>query len=286
MKITSKTTKKELKDILNLNVKAVKEKDKNLYDRIVYAGKMSKEDDSKVSRKDLVDLAKEVIKALGDSLVVTAVAEETPKAPSETPKAENSVKKLSKGKKAVEEKVEAPTETPTETEETPVEEPKKEEKVDKKSAKKSLGKKKEEPKKDGVTVLENTSKSEKTVQMAKLFPQTLEVGETKFELAPDIKTMEDLYKAYENDEEIMFAYYWTKRHLRQFPYFNGWLGQPKSFDNDLDLATAIYVSDEKKVSYQVSRYTEAVYTILPEDLEVEDDIRVAGGIEFQIYRAV
>lgn len=289
MKITSKTTKKELKDILNLNVKAVKEKDKNLYDRIVYTGKASKEDDSKVSRKDLVDLVKEVMKALGESLVVPAIAEETPVEVSEPaePKAENSVKKLSKGKKAVEEKVEAPSETPTpETVETPVEEPKKAEKVDKKkSANKSLGKKKEEPK-EGVTVLENTSKSEKTVQMAKLFPQTLEVGETKFELAPDIKTMEDLYKAYENDEEIMFAYYWTKRHLRQFPYFNGWLGQPKSFDNDLDLATAIYVSDEKKVSYQVSRYTEAVYTILPEDLEVEDDIRVAGGIEFQVYRAV
>ena len=88
------------------------------------------------------------------------------------------------------------------------------------------------------------------------------------------------------DEEIVFAYYWTKRHLKQFSYFGGWLGQPKSFDNDLDLATAIYVSDEKKVSYQVSMYTEAIYTILPTDFEETDGVRVAGGIEYQIYRAV
>ena len=99
--------------------------------------------------------------------------------------------------------------------------------------------------------------------------------------------MDDLYNAISNDEDIMFAYYWTKRHLKQFTYFGGWVGQPKSFDNDLDLATAIYISDEKKVAYQVSNYTEAIYTIIPTDLEVADDgIRYAGGIEFQIYRGV
>ena len=119
-----------------------------------------------------------------------------------------------------------------------------------------------------------------------MFPKTIEVGDAKYELAEDIKTLEDLYEALNKDEEIVFAYYWTKRHLKQFDYFMGWLGQPKSFDNDLDLATAIYVSDEKKVSYQVSMYTEAVYTILPTDFEEVDGVRVAGGIEFQIYRAV
>ena len=162
----------------------------------------------------------------------------------------------------------------------------KEEKVDKKSAKKSLGKKKEQPKKDGVTDLAPVTSSGKAVQLASAFPKTLEVGDSKYELAEDIKTLDDLYEALNKDEEIVFAYYWTKRHLKQFPYFGGWLGQPKSFDHDLDLATAIYVSDEKKVSYQVSMYTEAIYTILPTDFEVEDGVRIAGGIEYQIYRAV
>lgn len=291
MKITTKTTKEQLKNFLGANVKAVKEKDKDLFDRIAYADKMAKKDDSKVQRKDLVDLAKEVIALLGSAVAEPALAQETPLAPIE-PQAENSVKKLAKGvskkQKSMEETAESSEESGESEEETAEEtqETAKEEKVDnKKSAKKSLGGKKTAPKKDGVTALEG-SENQKTVQMAKAFPKTLTVGDTTYELAEDIKTLDDLYEALNKDEEIVFAYYWTKRHLKQFPYFGGWLGQPKSFDNDLDLATAIYVSDEKKVSYQVSMYTEAIYTILPTDFEETDGVRVAGGIEYQIYRAV
>lgn len=282
MKITTKTTKEQLKNFLGANVLAVRKKDKDLFDRIAYADKMAKKDDSKVSRKDLADLAKEVIALLGKAVVEPALAQETP-APAE-PKAENSVKKLAKG---VSKKQETKKEDSSDSGEEVAEAQEVEEKVDtKKSAKKSLGgKKKEAPKKDGVTVLEG-SENQKTVQMAKMFPKTLTVGDSKYELAEDIGTLDDLYEALNKDEEIVFAYYWTKRHLKQFPYFGGWLGQPKSFDSDLDLATAIYVSDEKKVSYQVSMYTEAIYTILPTDFEAEDGVRVAGGIEYQIYRAV
>ncbi len=288
MKITTKTTKEQLKNILGANVKAVKAKDKDLFDRIAYADKMAKTDDNKVTRKDLVDLVKEVIALLGDKIVEPALAQETPATPVE-PQAENSVKKLAKGVSKKQKSMEESSEESGESEETAEEtqeEPAKEEKVDKKSAKKSLGGKKTAPKKDGVTALEGSEKNQKTVQMAKAFPQTLTVGDTNYELASDIKNMEDLYNALGNDEEIVFAYYWTKRHLKQFHYFNGLLGQPKSFDNDLDLATAIYVSDEKKVSYQVSMYTEAVYSILPVDFEEVDGVRVAGGVEYQIYRAV
>lgn len=288
MKITTKTTKEQLKNFLGANVKAVKAQDKDLFDRIAYSDKMAKKDDSKVQRKDLVDLAKEVIALLGSAVVEPALAQEAPLAPIE-PQAENSVKKLAKGVSKKQKSMEESSEESGESEETAEETqeaPAKEEKVDtKKSAKKSLGGKKTAPKKDGVTALEG-SENQKTVQMAKAFPKTLTVGDTTYELAEDIKTLDDLYEALNKDEEIVFAYYWTKRHLKQFPYFGGWLGQPKSFDNDLDLATAIYVSDEKKVSYQVSMYTEAVYTILPTDFDIEDGVRVAGGIEYQIYRAV
>lgn len=274
MKITTKTTKEQLKSFLGANAKAVKEQSKELFDRIVYADKMAKKDDSKVQRKDLVDLAKEVMQLLGDAVTEIATAQPTVVA-------ENSTKKLAKG---VSKKQESNTE-----EEVPVSEETAEEQAEvdtKKSAKKSSkGGKKVAPKKDGVTVL-NPEASEKAVQLAKMFPQTLEVGDTKYELATDIKSMEDLYKALGDDQEIVFAYYWTKRHLKQFNYFNRLLGQPKSFDNDLDLTTAMYVSDEKKVAYTVSMSTEAMYTILPTDFEEEDGIRVAGGIEFQIYRAV
>ena len=283
MKITTKTTKEQLKSFLGANAKAVKTADKDLFDQIAYADKMAKKDDSKVTRKDLVDLVKSVIALLGDKCVEPALAQE--KAPA-TPQAENSVKKLAKGvSKKQETKEETSSEESGESENTAEETQGADEK--KEAPKKSLGgKKKPATKKEGVTVLNTDAdtNSEKAVQLAKAFPKTLEVGDSKYELAEDIKTLDDLYEALNKDEEIVFAYYWTKRHLKQFPYFGGWLGQPKSFDNDLDLATAMYVSDEKKVSYQISMYTEAVYTILPTDFEEVDGVRVAGGIEYQIYR--
>ena len=280
MKITTKTTKEQLKSFLGANAKAVKTADKDLFDQIAYADKMAKKDDSKVTRKDLVDLVKSVISLLGDKCVEPALAQE--KAPA-TPQAENSVKKLAKGvSKKQETKEETSSEESGESEKTAEETQGAEEK---KAPKKSLsGKKKPATKKEGVTDLEPTTSSDKAVQLAKMFPKTIEVGDAKYELAEDIKTLEDLYEALNKDEEIVFAYYWTKRHLKQFDYFMGWLGQPKSFDNDLDLATAMYVSDEKKVAYQISMYTEAVYTILPTDFEEVDGVRVAGGIEYQIYR--
>ena len=283
MKITTKTTKEQLKSFLGANAKAVKTADKDLFDQIAYADKMAKKDDSKVTRKDLVDLVKSVITLLGDKCVEPALAQE--KAPA-TPQAENSVKKLAKGvSKKQETKEETSSEESGESEKTAEETQGADEK--KEAPKKSLGgKKKPATKKEGVTVLNTDADSEKAVQLAKAFPKTLEVGDSKYELAEDIKTLDDLYEALNKDEEIVFAYYWTKRHLKQFSYFGGWLGQPKSFDNDLDLATAIYVSDEKKVSYQVSMYTEAIYTILPTDFEETDGVRIAGGIEYQIYRAV
>lgn len=271
MKITAKTTKEQLRAFIGANVKAVKKQDKDLFDRIDYADKMAKKDDSKVTRKDLADLAKEVIALLGDAVSTPALQ----------PVAENATKKLAKGvskKQEFSEPEETVAEESSESDETA-------EKVDKKSAKKSLGKKEKKAKKDGVTALEGTD-NPKTVQMAKVFPQTLEVEGTKYELANDIESMEDLYKALSDDKEIMFAYYWTKRHLKQFPYFSGLLGQPKSFPDDLDLASAIYVSEEQKVCYQVSSYTEAIYTVIPDDFEIENGVRFAGGIEFQIYKAV
>lgn len=276
MKITSKTTKQELADVLGANAKVVKEQDKNLYDQMAYTSDMMKKDEKKVTRRDLVDLVKDVMKALGDKFIEPALAQETP-APAVQPQAENAVKKLTKGVSKKQEMKPA-KEEPAKDEST-------EEQGAEKAPKKSLGKKNTTKKsKEGVTDLEPATSSDKAVQLAKMFPKEISVGDDTYELAEDIKTFDDLYDALEKDEDIVFAYYWTKRHLKQFDYFMGWLGQPKSFDNDLDLATAMYVSDEKKVAYQISMYTEAVYTILPTDFEEVDGVRVAGGIEYQIYR--
>ena len=276
MKITTKVSKEQLKQFINDNAKAVKSKDKNLYDRMMYTGKVAKEDDSKVARKELVDIAKETLKVLGEDTVITSleVKEETPV----EPVVENSVKKLSKG---VSKKQKSMEEVPKEIHvEEPAEQKVDEPKVDtKKSAKKSLGKKKEQPKKDDATAL-------KTETVQEMFPNTIEIEDSKYELAHDIQSMEDLYKALSNDEEIVFAFYWTKKMLKQTQYFMGMLGQPNNFKDDLDLATTIYVSEEMKIAYHVSRYTEGCYNTLPEDFEEVEGVRYAGSCEFQIYRAV
>ena len=271
MKITAKTTKEQLVQFIGMNAKEVQKQDKDLFSRLAYADKMMKADEKKVTKKDLVDLAREVMKSLGDKIVEPALAQETPV------KAENSTKKLSKGISKKQETKEVPESV--ESEKTAEEPAETEEKVDKKSAKKSLGKKK--AKKDDATTPEDG------IVQSDVFPETLKVGDTEYKLAHDIQSMDDLYNELEKDEaEIVFAFYWTKAHLKKYPYFYNMLGKPKSFEHDLDLATTIYVSEEKKIAYHISMYTEGCYNTLPEDFEEVDGIRYAGAVEFQIYRAV
>lgn len=261
MKITAKTTKQELKDFLGANAKAVSKKDKNLFERLAYADAMLKKDEKQVTRRDLAELAKEVIRVLGTKVVTPALAE----TPTETPtpvevKAENSVKKVKKAQ-----------------EETPVEEAEK-------TAKKSLGKKKE-AKKDGVKT--STTTNSREIPVAVEFPRTLEYGDNTFELADDIQSMDDLYDALMKEEVIIIAYYWTKRHLKQFPYFGNYLPAPKSFKDDLDITSCIFVSEEKRIAYSISSETDAIYMLLPGDIPVlseEEPIRLAGSTEYQIYR--
>ena len=298
MKITTKTTKEQLKTFLAKNALAVKETDKDLFDRLVYADKMCKTDDSKVQKADLVALVKEVMKVLGDKCVEPKSSKEektpvetpvkTEETPSETteaptePKAENSVKKLSKKSKTSSKTSDKATESKAEEPKTVAEEkPVEEKKVDsKKPAKKSLSKKKEETPKDDSVV---ESSEEKTTP--NMFPETLDVDGEEFKLAHEITSMDDLYDAISNGDRILFAFYWSRKLLKQFPYFNHMLGKPTSFKNDLDLANTIYVSDKKRIAYHTSIYTEGCYNTLPEDFEEVDGIRYAGATEFQIYKS-
>lgn len=157
-------------------------------------------------------------------------------------------------------------------------------KIPKEEMCKEESKQKEENKADNKSKKTENAKSVKALELICSFPPVLEFEGRKFELASDIQTMEDLYKAFEN-ESIICAFYWTKRHLRQFNYFNGDFEAPPEFQNDCDLATCMYISDEFKVAYAVSMYTEACYMIFPKDLEEDEDgIRYSGGVEFQIYR--
>lgn len=135
---------------------------------------------------------------------------------------------------------------------------------------------------------ENKSVTKRSVQeqelvLADTFPAEVTVGKEVYKKA-DIKDMTALRRALEQGKEIVFACYWTKRHLKQFSY-----GIPElhsdvtEFPDDLDIAQAIYVSDEDKVAYAVSVITEHIYTFLAVDIPEYEGIRFCNGMEFQIY---
>lgn len=288
MKITTKTTKEQLVEALGDNAVAIKKANADLYQQMEYSSKMMKKDPAKVTRADLVAMVKEAMKTLGDAF----------KEPVLTPAtvgAENSIKKtLKKGapKKSEETSEQEETaEEPTDVKVAPSEETA-ETKVEKSSTNKTKGapKKEKAPKKSGVAVL---NKNEETVEqatiLADVFEETLTLKdddgeEVSYEIAHDIKNMDDLFKAMEKEEVVVFAMYWTKRHLKQFPYFNGDFKAPKEFPLDLDMATCLYASDNGTCAYVMSMYTEGMYVIFPDNLEEVKGVRFSNGIEFQIYR--
>ena len=233
--------KEQLTKVLSANSAKVKKADGTLFDSVSYAVKQFKKDQTSVTKKDLLDLVKEVATTLGATF----------KTPEFTPVAENSIKKPLKKT--------APKGDNTESEE-------------KKTTSKTTGKK--------ATAKKSAPEKDTSVS----FPRTIENDNGKFELADDIKSMEDLYKALEDGQNIIFAFYWTKKLLKQYEYFSLLGTNPSSFTDDLDLATAIYASEEMRVAYCVSLYTEAPYTVLPKDLEEVAGVRYCSGCEYQIYR--
>ena len=138
-------------------------------------------------------------------------------------------------------------------------------------------------------VKESANESVRKVQeqelvLAKVFPTEVVVEGDTYKIATDIDSMSDLKKAFDKGSEIVIAMLWTKRHLRQFPYGIPELhGDVKEFPNDLDLAQAIYMSDDLKVMYAVSVYTDNCSTFLSKDIPQYEGLRFSNGMEFQIY---
>ena len=174
-------------------------------------------------------------------------------------------------------------------EKTHKEEPKTENSI--KKVKKSAKKTKDTEDTESADEETNAETKEKKAKTAKKlshefeFPASLEVGEEEYEIAHDIKSMDDLRKCVDEDEEeIIFAFHWTRKGLKA-GYFNDFKYPEDGFPNELDVTTPYYISDEGIVAYSISMYTEANYVILPEDFEIfEDGTRISGFLEMQIYR--
>lgn len=277
-KITVKSTKEQMTNFLNEVFKAVQKADKNLADRIVYTAKAYKKDPAGVMKKDLYDLCKEAM-ALNLIPATPVVAEASVKPVKKT----GGVTKAKKEAEPVKEEAETPSETPAEQEKAPAKKVGKKKAVTKKSAKK------EEPvvKSSEQKVKDPNKNFEPQVILAEQFKEKI-MSETlgTLEIAHDIKTIEDLKKSYENEEVIIFAFWWTPRHIRQFTYGEG-LGltvSPKSFKDDLDLGQLIYLGDVNPIIVVTSSEYDTPYVLHEVDLAEYDGIRFIKGCEYQIYR--
>lgn len=274
--INAKTNKKGLIEFIKESVKTVTEE--NLLSRIKYtlSGIEKSEDD--VSKSDLYSLAKEIMSNL---------------TPAQPVAVENSPKpKLGKKKTAepapetVEETVEEDTAEEEETEEAPKKA---------KAPKKSIKSKKE--KAPAVEATEGLTK--KDLPMAKIFPKEIDHESLgKLVACPDkYHTIQEIREAIEADKNLIFACYWTKRHIKEFAYGQSYeVPVPKGgFPHDLDTLQALYVCEGIDRIYALSTYTEAMFRFYEEDLaptecEANDGskfmMRYSAGLEFEIYEVV
>lgn len=248
---TAKMNKEQMVQFLDEHFNGVT--DKNLQERITYTANAWKKDHDSVKLSDLRPLVKEVEALLPE--------EESKPAPA------NSTKKtLKKSSKKEEPKTEETA--PKEEKKAPAKKP-----VAKKSEKKSA--------------VQKSEQKGTNFDLAGMFEETITTEIGTLTKAQDIKTFADLRKALENEEEIYFAIYWTKRLLRQFDYVGTieTVKKPKNFPNDLDLVSCIYLSDEDKLAVGISSYTDMPYIIQPKDMTItEDGFRYTSNMEFELYR--
>lgn len=280
--ITGKSTKAELAQYIVQSMKQVK--DENLLSRISYTLKGVQKDEKSVAKSDLYELAKEIMGALTAPVVAPAPVENSPKpAP-----------KLGK-KKSAPAPVEDKPEVKEEVKETAETEPEKKAPAKKTGAKAPVKKQKEQ--KPKVETADQLVKG--TLPLAKIFPKEIDHESLgKLIACPDkYKTVQEIREALDNGTTLIFAAYWTKRHIKQMGYaqmFN--VPVPKDgFPYDLDTLQALYVCEGIDRIYALSTYTEAMFEFMAEDLvrtEVEGNdgskffMRYSAGMEFEIYEAV
>ena len=268
--LNAKTPKAELIAMIRKAMSSKKlAEDENLKSRVDYTMKSLDKDESSVAKSDLFDLVKELVAFFSATPTLAPV--------------ENSPKPAIKGKK----KAKAEDED-DEAEEEVEEKPKKQ----KKAAKSKKAEKPEKPK------VETTEDFKKGSIMAKMFPAELKTEELGHLVACYDKytTMAEVREALEQGKTLIFATFWTKRHIKQFGYsmmFN--VPVPKEFPFDLDMLQALYVCDNIDRIYALSAYTEAMFQFLEEDLARVDvtsndgetyTMRYSAGMEFEIYEVV
>ena len=260
--INAKTSKRGLIDFIRESAKAVKED--NLLSRIKYTLKGVEKNEADVPKSDLYELAKDILKVKP----LTPVMENSPK-----PKLAKSTPKAKvEEAEVVEEEAPAP----------------------KKAVKKTAKSKKETPAvetTDGLTT--------KDLPLARIFPKEIDHPSLgKLVACPDkYHKVQDVRDALDEGKTLIFACYWTKRHIKQQGYAQMFeVTVPKDgFPFDLDTLQALYVCEGIDRIYALSTYTEAMFEFREEDLmptpcEANDGskfkMRYSAGLEFEVYEAV
>ena len=272
--VNAKTSKKGLIEFIKESVSSIKEE--NLLSRINYTLSGVEKNEADVRKSDLYDLAKEIMDFIAPAPKLVAV--------------ENSPKpKLGKKKSAdtTEDTTEEEKETKAETKEVAP--------APKKNPKKVSSKKKDEPAK----VIATDGLTKKDLPMARIFPKEIDHESLgKLIACPDkYHTMKEVREAIEGDKNLIFACYWTKRHIKEFAYAQAYeVPVPKGgFPHDLDTLQALYVCEGIDRIYALSTYTEAMFRFVEEDLvptecEANDGskfmMRYSAGLEFEIYEVV
>ena len=250
-------SKKQMVELLTKYAEGVKALPKELGDRVSYTLKKVTEDSKQVLKADIAEVLDEV-----NEFVASQMAKKAKVVPMEN------AKKIAPVENATAEAVEA-TEEPAEEE--------KPKKVVKKA--KAKEEKEEKPK---VVIAKD---------LVANFPETLETELGNLKLTTDIKTSEDLMKAIEAGRSLVFANFWTKRHLKQFWFSydpnSVCKAKVKEFPHDLDLAQPIHTTETGFV-YALSVYSEVLLVYSPENIEEMDDegLRYANQVEFCIYEIV
>ena len=276
--INAKTTKKGLIEFIKESAKTVTEE--GLLSRINYALKVVDKNEVDTPKSDLYDLAKEIMGVI---------------APASQPVAVENSPKPKLGKKKVAEPV-AETTDEAEEEETEAETEEEAPAPEKKKTKKVASKKeKAEPAK----VVATDGLTKKDLPMARIFPKEIDHESLgKLIACPDkYHSIKELREAIEGDKNLIFACYWTKRHIKEFAYSQSYeVPVPKGgFPHDLDTLQALYVCEGIDRIYALSTYTEAMFRFVEEDLvptecEANDGskfmMRYSAGLEFEIYEVV
>lgn len=262
----AKITKPQLVERI-LKVKDNVELDKDAVDFINYTVTKYNENNRNVTMEDLKDTIAYIEEVTGedfDKLLLEAKSESN----EETTEEDEAVEKIIN-----------------------IVEPKKEEKkkiLPKKEDKVKPQPKVEDTKEDSKKELKTTHK---TMQLLASFPETLEstVLKAKLKLRSDLKNIQDIVKAFNDEQDIIIATYWTKRHLKQYAGSYDPLNinpnKPKEFEHDLDLVEITYANELVVTGCSLYSYVPQVF--LPVDFTIDEDgMRYANGCEFQIYEIV